>query len=209
MPRKNLLAISMLSVLLATPACSAGAEAQDVSSRSSGAASTRAQANSGSTYTDISSGVGVSQRAAAEKAKIAAKAREAAAKKAKADVAGEGAPAEKAKAAAAKKQAAAEQAKAAAAEQKAAAKKAAGEAAAKKPGAGKAPGTAPKPPLVTPRVPELPVTPTVPKLGEVTPAVPDLRKITPTVPSSVLAPFEAAPSAERIVQTAYTTAFTR
>jgi hypothetical protein len=152
MRRNSLLAAGLLSVLLATSACGAGTGTPNSSAQSS--ASAGAFEGNASTGPDDASGeIGTSQRAAAEKAKLAA----AAAKKAKAD----------------EKAAAVAKAKAAAA--------AADEVAAKAPAA--------------PRVPAADTVPAVPVA-------------VPAAPKPAPAPAGPASSSERIVTTAFTSAYT-
>lgn len=154
MRRNSLLAAGLLSVLLATSACGAGTGTPNSSAPSS--ASAGAFEGNASTGPGNASGeVGISQRAAAEKAKLAA----AATKKTKAD--------EKAKAAAVEK------AKAAAA--------AADEVATKAPAA--------------PRVPAADAVPAVPVA-------------VPAAPKPAPAPAVPSPSSERVVTTAFTSAYT-
>lgn len=160
MRRNSLLSAGLLSVLLATSACGAATGTQNSSAQSSASAGA-VEANASTGPGNASGEVGTSQRAAAEKAKLAA----AAAKKAKTD--------EIAKAAAAKKKAdAAKKAEAAAAA-----------AAARKDAA--TPSASPEAPAPD----AVPVA--VPAAPKPAPA--------PAVPSS---------SSERIVTTAFTSAYT-
>ena len=160
MRRNNLLAVGMLSVLLATSACSG--VSSDANSSAQSSANAGIEASSSTVHDKSSAEVGASQRAAAEKAAAAKKAEEAAAAE-KAQAAAE---AEKAaKAAAEKAEAEKAQAAAAATAQKAAEK--------------------------------------LQAVRPVPSAVP-----APAAPAAAPAPVLPASSSERIVTTAYTTAYT-
>jgi hypothetical protein len=160
MRRNSLLAAGMLSVLLATSACSAGTGALNSSAQPSESANAGIEASS--------SEVGASQRAAAEKAAKAAEAEKAAA----AVEAEKAAAAVEAEKAAAAEKAATDEAAAAASAQKEAAKAQA---------VAKAPAVVPVPAAAVPAAPKAAPAPA------------------PVLPQS---------SNERIVTTAYTTAYT-
>ncbi|WP_200947962.1 hypothetical protein [Arthrobacter sp. Soil763] len=138
MRRNSLLAAGMLSVLLATSACGAGA--QNPSAQSTGSASAGFESG-----TDSSAEIGTSQRAAAEKVKATAKAQAEAKAKAAAK-----AKADDAKAAAAAKTKAAQAAAAAAAQEAAAQAQAAAKVPAVVPSTPAAAPAAPKPAPVVP-----------------------------------------------------------